>query len=164
MYNVITTLMECNPEKRKKFKELLKEDWFNDLGLKNEEKDEMRGINIFHDRYPIDEKVMKICHEYRLNKKDIFKYLNNNNFNPVTSLYKQIEKKLNNNGIKTNGDLSSDKFISYINNNKNRYEHKESKLLHEKNKKENNQNNDILKQKLLDWKNNQMEIYESFKK
>ena len=164
MFNVITTLMEYNPEKRKKFKELLKEDWFNDLGLKNEEKDEMRGINIFHDRYPIDEKVMKICHEYRLNKKDIFKYLNNNNFNAVTSLYKQIEKKLNNNGIKTNGDLSSDKFISYINNNKNRYEHKESKLLHEKNKKENNQNNDILKQKLLDWKNNQMEIYESFKK
>ena len=69
--------------------------------LKSKDKREIRGLNIFHERYPIDESVMKICNEYKLNKKDLFIQLNNNSFNSITSLYKQIENKLNRKGIKS---------------------------------------------------------------
>ena len=142
MFKVITTLMENNPEKRKKFRDLLIEDWFNDITTKSEERKELRGFNIFNEKYPIDENVIKICNEFKLNKKDIVQNLNNNIFNSITSLYKQIEHKLNNKGIKTLGDLHSDKFIGYLNNNTNHYDNKESKKHHENIKKEHNHNHE----------------------
>ena len=111
--------MECESEKRKNLKQILSENWFNDINIKNEDKNAIKGLNILHEKYPIDEKVMKVCNEYKLNVKDLFKYLNNNIFNNLTSFYKQIEKNLNKKGIKTLGDLTSDKFIGYLNNNQN---------------------------------------------
>ena len=68
MFKVITTLMENNPEKRKKFRDLLNEDWFKDITTEKEEKKEIRGLNILNEKYPIDENVMKICNEFKLNK------------------------------------------------------------------------------------------------
>ena len=163
MFKVITTLMENDSNKRKKFKELLNEDWFKDIINKNEEKKEMKGINILHDKFPIDENVMKICENYKLDKKDIFKYLNNNIFNSITSLYKQIEKKLNNKGIKTMCDLYSEKFFGYLNNNSNHYDNKEFKSNHDKIKKEKHHDNDIIKENIKKIENNQSEIYEGLK-
>ena len=164
MFKVITLLMEVDPTKRKKFKELLNEDWFKDISSKSEEKKEVRGLNIFHEKYPIDDNVMKICEQYKMNKKDIFKYLNNNIFNGITSLYKQIEKILNKKGINTMGDLYSEKFISYLNNNLNFYDNEENKHLHEKIKKEENHNKENIKEIKTNIENKHLEVYEEFKK
>ena len=117
MFDVITTLMKNEPKKRKRFKEIVNSNWFNDIEIKSNDQREIRGLNIFHERYPIDELVMKICNEYKLNKKDIFVHLNSNTFSNITSLYKQIENKLNRKGINTMCDLHSDKCIGYLNNN-----------------------------------------------
>ena len=153
MMKVITTLMEYDSTKRKQFKQILNENWFNDL--KTDDKKEIRGLNILHEKYPIDDKVMKICNEYQLNKKDLIKYLNNNNFNNLTSLYKQIENKLNKKGIKTLGDLTSDKFIGYLNNNTNYYENKN---IHENLQKEQKKIQEDLEQKITIFEKNQANI------
>ena len=163
MFKVITLLMENDPTKRKKFRELLNEDWLKDIGSKNDEKKETRGLNIFHDKYPIDDKVLKICEQYNIDKKDIIKYLYNNNFNNITSLYKQIEKKFNKKGINTIGDLYSDKFIGYLNNNSNHYDNKENKHHHEKIKKEENNNKENIKEMRTNIEKNHSEVYEAFK-
>ena len=164
MFEIITTLMENEPKKRKKFKEIINGNWFDDLELKSNDKREIRGLNIFHERYPIDETVMKICNEYKLNKKDLFIQLNNNTFNSITSLYKQIENKLNRKGIKTACDLYSDKFIGYLNNNLNYYENKECKNNHEKVKKEHNQNVEDIMKKITYLKENQVAVHEGLEK
>lgn len=158
MMKVITTLMENDPTKRKKFKQILNENLFSDL--KTDDKKEIRGLNVLHERYPIDDNVMKICNEYQMNKKDLFKYLNNNNFNNLTSLYKQIENKLNKKGIKTLGDLTSDKFIGYLNNNMNHYENKN---IHEKLQKGQKKVHEDLEQKITIFEKNQLNIYEELK-
>ena len=164
MLKVITSLMEVDPNKRKKFREILNEDWFNDIANKNEEKKEERGLSIFREKYPIDENVMKICDEYKLNKKDLFHYLNDNVFNSATSLYKQIEKYLNNKGIKTVCDLYSEKFIGYLNNNTNHYDKEESKKIHEKYKKEVQKNKEKIKEKIANMQENHFEVYNGLKK
>ena len=160
MFDVITTLMKNEPKKRKRFKEIVGSNWFNDIELKSNDQREIRGLNIFHERYPIDETVMKICNEYKLNKKDIFVHLNSNAFNNITSLYKQIENKLNRKGIKTMCDLHSDKFIGYLNNNLNYYENKENKNNHEKFRKEHNINAEEIRNKITKLQENQIVVYE----
>ena len=160
MFEIITSLMENEPKKRKKFKDIINSNWFDDIELKSNDKREIRGLNIFHERYPIDENVMKICNEYKLNKKDLFIQLNNNTFNNITSLYKQIENKLNRKGIKTACDLYSDKFIGYLNNNLNYYESKECKNNQEKIKKDHNQNAEDIMKKITYLKDNQVAVHE----
>ena len=160
MFDVITTLMKNEPKQRKRFKEIVSSNWFNDIELRSKDQREIRGLNIFHERYPIDELVMKICNEYKLNKKDIFVHLNSNAFNNITSLYKQIENKLNRKGIKTMCDLHSDKFIVYLNNNLNYYESKENKNNHEKFRKEHNTNAEEIKNKITKLQENQIVVYE----
>ena len=160
MFDVITTLMKNEPKKRKRFKEIVNSNWFNDIESKSHDQREIRGLNVFHERYPIDETVMKICNEYKLNKKDIFVNLNSNTFNGITSLYKQIENKLNRKGIKTMCDLHSDKFIGYLNNNLNYYENKENKNNHEKFRKEHNTNAEEIKNKIANLQANQIVVYE----
>ena len=162
MLKVITSLMEIDPTKRKKFKDILNGDWFNDISNKNEEKTDITGLNIFHEKYPIDENVMKVCEQYKLNKNDLLNYLNNNNFNSFTSLYKQIEKFLNSKGIKTLCDLYSDKFIEYINNKAFHYDNKETKSNHEKAKNE-VQNKEKINGRIANIKEIHTEVFEGLK-
>ena len=164
MLKIIKTLLEYNSENRKKFRELLNDEWFKDIFNKNDETKELRGFNVLNEKYPVDENVMKVCDAYKLNKSDIFKYLNSNTFNSITSLYKQIEKKMNNKGIKTLGDLYSDKFIGYLNNNLNHYDDEECKSNLDKIQKEHHKNEDVIKQNGKKIKSNQSEVYEAMKK
>ena len=164
MLKIITTLLEYDSEKRKKFRDLLNEDWFKDIPNKNEEKKELKGFNVLHEKYPVDENVMKVCNAYKLNKGDIFKYLKSNTFNSITSLYKQIEKKMNNKGIKTLGDLYSDKFIGYLNNNLNHYDNEECKSNNDKVQKELHNNEVVIKEKKKKIESNNPGVYEELKK
>ena len=52
MKTIITSLMECESEKRKNLKQILSENWFNDI--KNDDKNAIKGLNILHEKYPID--------------------------------------------------------------------------------------------------------------
>ena len=107
--------------------ELFKQSKINRNNLQN-------GINILLVKYPIDERAMNICEtQFNLSPEDIKQKLNNNIFDPYTSLYKQIIAKFNNKKIAHNGDLSSKKFNDYINN--------ESNYIDEKTQKKNIQKN-----------------------
>jgi hypothetical protein len=152
--------MESESEKRKNLKQILSENWFNDI--KNDDKNAIKGLNILHEKYPIDEKVMKVCNEYKLNVKDLFKYLNNNIFNNLTSFYKQVEKNLNKKGIKTLGDLTSDKFIGYLNNTQNYIDNKNNNQ--QKYQKDLSKINDESQKTIKNCQDNQINILEELKK
>jgi serine/threonine protein kinase len=86
------------------------------------------GLNILSVEYPIDKKVMKICQEqFDLDPEDIKKKLFKNIFDPYTSLYKQILSKFINEKIPSKADLTSQKFNSYISDEKHFFDEKQKK-------------------------------------
>ena len=116
--NLIKGLLEKNEEKRFKIKDLFNQQYLKDKKIT---KDSLgQGLNILSIRYPIDELILNICkNNFGSNTSIIIKNLENNKFTPLTSLFKQIANKLTSKGIKTQNDLISDKFLSYINDHNN---------------------------------------------
>ena len=141
LFNLISLLLTNQDDVRPKLLDVLKGNWFNDNII-------IKGLNVLHEKYPIDEKVIKICcEEYKIDKKEsIIKKLNDNVLDNVTSLYKQIENKLNKINISTLCDLISNKFNNYISNSENYYD------------------NDNIKKKYLNCQNQQSEIATNAKK
>ena len=116
--NIIKGLLEKNEDKRFKINDLFNQQYFKDKKIT---KDSLgNGLNVLTIKYPIDETVLNICkNNFNIDSSIIIKNLENNKFNSITSLYKQIVNKLKNKGIQTINDLNSNKFISYINDHSN---------------------------------------------
>ena len=118
MQEFIKNIFEEKEESRYNFdkifsSELFKQKKINKNNLAN-------GLNILSAKYPIDERVMNICKtQFNLDPEDIKQKLYDNIFDPYTSLYKQIITKFTNKKIFNAGDLTSKKFNTYINNEKN---------------------------------------------
>ena len=71
-------------------------------------------------KYPIDDIVLNIFkNNLNIDENVLRKNLENNKFNEITSLFKQIVSKLKMKGIPIINDLSSNKFIEYIKDNNN---------------------------------------------
>ena len=122
--NLIKGLLEKNEEKRFKINDLFNQQYFKDKKIK---KDSLgQGLNILSIKYPIDESILNICkNNFGIDASAIIKNLENNKFTPLTSLFKQIVDKFTSKGIKTQNDLISDRFLSYVNDHNNYLEEEE---------------------------------------
>ena len=145
--DLIHKMMEYNQDKRIKFIDVINCDWFNEnkniIDL-NEDQDNY-GINIFKQKYPIDDTVLKICEILGINTSEISQSIENNNFNIFNSLYKQIVKYCKLKNIQTVNDFDSQKFKDYLNNDEIYYEESKQKEIIEKNMNDENEINKKLK-------------------
>ena len=74
------------------------------------------GLNINIKKFPIDDNIINICQQnFNIDPKVLTKDIEENHFNPSTSLYKQIITKLSAKKIQSKGDLFSEKFLQYVN-------------------------------------------------
>ena len=118
MKTLIKGLLETKEEKRFKLNDI-----FNQQIIKEKKITKaslLQGLNILTTKYPIDETAINIFKNILNVEEEILrKNLENNKFNEITSLFKQIISKLTTKGIQNINDLSSNKFIAYIKDNKN---------------------------------------------
>ena len=118
MKTLIKGLLETKEEKRFKLNDI-----FNQQIIKEKKITKaslLQGLNILTTKYPIDEIAVNIFkNNLNIEEEILRKNLENNKFNEITSLFKQIISKLTTKGIQNINDLSSNKFIAYIKDNKN---------------------------------------------
>ena len=118
MKTLIKGLLETKEEKRFKLNDI-----FNQQIIKEKKITKaslLQGLNILTTKYPIDEIAVDIFkNNLNIEEQILRKNLENNKFNEITSLFKQIISKLTTKGIQNINDLSSNKFIAYIKDNKN---------------------------------------------
>ena len=76
----------------------------------------INGLNIFYIKYPIDNKILKICEKLNYNIENIKNDLLKNKFNKNTSIYKILVKKINSLNFQSISDFQSEFFFDYINN------------------------------------------------
>ena len=118
MKTLIKGLLESKEEKRFKLNDI-----FNQQIIKEKKITKaslLQGLNILTTKYPIDEIAINIFkNNLNVEEEILRKNLENNKFNEITSLFKQIISKLTAKGIQNINDLSSNKFIIYIKDNKN---------------------------------------------
>ena len=118
MKNLIKGLLETKEEKRLKLNDV-----FNQQIIKEKKivkNSLIPGLNILTTKYPIDDIVLNIFkNNLNIEENVLRKNLENNKFNEITSLFKQIVSKLKMKGIPIINDLSSNKFIEYIKDNNN---------------------------------------------
>ena len=122
--NIISRMMEYNPEKRITFKEILNCEWFKEnknILNKSGINQGINGINIFKIKYPVDDNILKIFKFYKKNNTEISQDVQNNKYNYNISAYKQIVKYLQTKNISTVNDYTSKKYNNYINNKTNYY-------------------------------------------
>ena len=118
MKTLIKGLLETKEEKRFKLNDI-----FNQQIIKEKKITKaslLQGLNILTTKYPIDEIAVDIFkNNLNIEEEILRKNLENNKFNEITSLFKQIISKLTAKGIQNINDLSSNKFIIYVKDNKN---------------------------------------------
>ena len=118
MKNLIKGLLETKEDKRFKLNDIFNQQIIKDKNMTKESL--IPGLNILITKYPIDDTVINIFkNKLNIDETLLIKNLENNKFNEITSLFKQIITKLKTKGIPTINDLYSNKFISYIKDNKN---------------------------------------------
>ena len=118
MKNLIKGLLETKEDKRFKLNDIFNQQIIKDKKITKESL--IPGLNILTTKYPIDDTVINIFkNKLNIDETLLIKNLENNKFNEITSLFKQIITKLKTKGIPTINDLYSNKFISYIKDNKN---------------------------------------------
>lgn len=118
MKTVIKGLLEVKEDKRFKINDLLNQQLLKDKKITKASL--TQGLNVLITKYPVDGNVLNICkNSFGLDVAKLIKSLENNCFNPYTSLFKQIVTKLISKGIQTINDLCSDKFVAYLNDTKN---------------------------------------------
>ena len=118
MKSLIKGLLELKEEKRLKLNDLFNQQIIKDKKITKASL--TQGLNILTTKYPIDEIAINIFkNNLNIDEELLRKNLENNKFNEITSLFKQIISKLKSKGISNINDLYSNKFISYIKDNKN---------------------------------------------
>ena len=118
MKNLIKGLLEIKEEKRIKLNDICNQQIIKDKKITKNSL--TPGLNILTTKYPTDEIAINIFkNNLNIDSEILKKNLENNKFNEITSLFKQIISKLKEKGIPTINDYYSNKFSSYIKDNKN---------------------------------------------
>ena len=115
--NLLCKILEVEPKKRIKFEGIKNHPWFNII-----EKDYLmhKGININEDIKPIDEEIVQNMEKMGFNKMEIRYSLIKNFHNKVTTVYDLLLKQKIDSGRKSVGDMKSDLFDEYVNDEKNK--------------------------------------------
>ena len=116
--DLLRHMLDKNPNKRYTFAKIIKHPWIKPYG----ENLCSKGINIHKTIFPVDDRILIIINEYGLDKNKVKNDLIMNKYNIGTGLYKQIVRKLLDLKIKNISDLWSEEFITYRDDEKNKYE------------------------------------------
>ena len=116
--NLIKGLLETKEEKRLKLNDVFNQQIIKEKKITKNSL--IPGLNILTTKYPIDDIVLNIFkNNFNIDEEILKKNLENNKFNEITSLFKQIVSKLKMKDISIINDLCSNKFINYIKDNNN---------------------------------------------
>ena len=107
--NLLKHMLDINPITRYTLQEIKDHPWFkmNNFCL-------IQGIIIGYHKIPVDEDILDLCEKYNFDKNKIKNSVINNKFDEGSALYYLLVKQRTKNGIDSESDLFSDKFIKYI--------------------------------------------------
>ena len=115
--DILHRILNVNPEKRYTIEQIKKHPWFNQI---NPKINMSEGLLIDYYIVPFDEEIInKMVNEYSFNEQEIKVNLLINKHNNITTTYYLILKKKIRCGQKTIGNMTSQMFIDYINDEKN---------------------------------------------
>ena len=115
--DIITNLLKVNPQERIKLNEIKNHPWFN---LINKNNNYFKGIDINKTILPIDEEIIKEMKKFGIERNIIINNLLKNNFNNITTTYNLLLQKKIRSGKKSVADFSSDLYMNYINDERNK--------------------------------------------
>ena len=122
--DLVQKILETNPKKRIKIKGIKSHKWFNKFTSELYE-----GINIKEKILPIDEEIVeKINKEFGYEKMRIRNTIIRNLYNNIRSIYFMLLEKKINSGKKSVGDLHSNLYIDYINDENNKLSNYENDI------------------------------------
>ena len=115
--DILHRILNVNPEKRYTIEQIKKHPWFNQI---NPKINMSEGLLIDYYIVPFDEEIIsQMVNEYSFNEQEIKVNLLINKHNNITTTYYLILKKKIRCGQKTIGNMTSQMFIDYINDEKN---------------------------------------------
>ena len=161
--NLINQMLEYKPEKRIKFKDIINCDWFKDNKNIINKSSVNQGINRVTQKYPIDNNILKICDNYKINTSELVEDIKNNKCNPNISTYKQLVSYLNSKNISTVNNYFSEKFKNYINKKDNNFMDNTQKENREKFMNEENEKNKIMQEIEDNFYSNGFKVLEALK-
>ena len=117
--NLLKKILEVNPKKRAKLKEIKDSNWFNLYNNEENNNFYSEGININEIIIPIDNDILNKMKEIGFKKSNVAVDIIKNEYNNVTTTYYLLLKRKIKRKIQSNSDLFSDKFKEYIKDEKN---------------------------------------------
>ena len=115
--DLLHNILNVDPDKRYTIDQIKQHPWFNQI---NPKINMSEGLLIDYYIVPFDEEIIaKMVNEYSFNEQQIKVNLLMNKHNNITTTYYLILKKKIRSGKKTIGDMTSQLFIDYINDEKN---------------------------------------------
>ena len=121
--DLLKKMLEVNPKKRYNLLKISRHPWIK----KSEDVKIIGGCNTYEMAYPVDERILKIASQYGLDPKKIEEDLKSNKFNVNTGLFKVIVKKVWELKLSSISDFTSNSFVDYTKDAKNKIQGGESK-------------------------------------
>ena len=108
--DILYHILQVNPEERFTIEKIKQHPWFNLV-----KPHLMKGISLNKVIIPVDDNILNMVQEFGFDKEECRKFLLNNKFCCLTSIYYLCLKKFVREGGKSVSDLESDLFEKYIN-------------------------------------------------
>ena len=134
--DILYHILQVNPEERFTIEKIKQHPWFNLV-----KPHLMKGISLNKVIIPVDDNILNMVQEYGFDKEECRKFLLNNKFCCLTSIYYLCLKKFVREGGKSVSDLESDLFEKYIND-PNNYIQQDKKNENKENKNISNKKDD----------------------
>ena len=152
--DLLRHMLDVNPMTRYTLQDIKDHPWFNmnDYIL-------IQGIIIGYHKMPVDESILDCCANYNFDKNKVRDSVINNKFDSGSALYYLLVRQRSKKGISSVSDLSSDKFIQYIYNEKNLINNNKNTIT--KNKENKNKNESKNKEEVINDKNDKIKKNES---
>ena len=108
--DLLSHLIEINPEKRFNLEQIKNHNWYNIINNKS-----IPGIIVDKYKIPIDERIVNVCEAYGLEKDKIIESVSENFYDNYTASYYIILSKFIRERYDSVSDLFSQDYLDYIN-------------------------------------------------